>query len=714
MKHTRIVWFLLAGILSLACVKTPEESAPEAREYVTIQATLDASATKTYLDGVQVKWEASDSIAVWFGTLDTAMDDTEYKVASIDDGDARQATFQGFAVDSPDYMAVYPYVASVGCAVDSTLTVTLPTVQSATAGGFAKNVNVAVAYSKTTDLAFQNVGGLMAVRLADVGTHSVKSIRLTGTEPLSGQVIKKATMTIVDETPKPTLKDGGIVDGVNYVELTGTFTAGNTYYSVALPGSHTDFTLTLVDDAGKTAVASSKHFNPAFPIARNSNTLIADLSIAEEKWHADATVYINEVSSNQIELYNPGGSAVDLGGWLLRCGEGSWAILPGTIIAAGGFYTISTAQASCTTGPMFEMGTGGFTLSLENGGVVDSITAQVLDDGESSGRKTDGDNQWVVFSTPSLGKTNANGVIRRKTIVINEVDCENKYIELYNATDESTNISGWTLYKKKKSTDSESSWLFSNLGGEVIIPASGYLVLTAGQADEDIDKGPNFGISKDGFILWLVEDVRGAEVDRIDNGGDTPTKVTVPNGSTYGRVTDAADLWMLFVGGSIGSANNGYAGLVLNEIDGNNKCIELYNGSANTIPLEGCTLKKDEKLVWTGAPGYAIESDSYVLLYSTDVTIPGEAQEGYDAGLQFDSGLSAKKNVLVQLYDASSVLKDSFQRGEKGTKWGKTDLPLNVSNSFSRVPNGTGPWKYAAPTPGAVNGDSTGEIEMEP
>lgn len=688
-----------AALALLSCNKESEVKTPaEGDEYVTISATLDDSATKTYLDGKSVKWEASDVIKLWYGDLSTAMDGEAYTLVSGEG--TTSATFRGFAPSKPAYMGVYPYSASNNCDKDGLLTVTLPTVQTATADSFGPGANVAVAYSNTTDLAFKNVGGLMAVTLTSTGGHTVKSVRLAGMDALTGRVeIGQASIVSVDGPAA-----NATPFGVNYVQLDGSFAETNTYYSVTLPGSHTDFTLTLVDDAGKTAIASSKHFNPAFALARNSNTLIADLSIAEEKWHADATVYINEVSSNQIELYNPGGSAVDLSGWLLRCGEGSWAILPGTSIAAGGFLVVTTEQASCTTGPMFEMGTAGFTLSLENGGIVDSITAQVLDDGESYGRKTDGDNQWVIFSTPSLGETNSNGVIRRKTIVINEVDCKNKFIELYNATDEAINISGWILCKKKKSTDSESSWLFSNLGGEVNIPADGYLVLTAGQADEDIDKGPNFGISKDGFILWLVEDVRGAEVDRIDNGEDTPTKVTVPNGSTYGRVTDAADLWMLFVGGSIGSANNGYAGLVLNEIDGNNKRIELYNGSANTIPLEGCTLNKDEGEKWTGSAEQNLPSGEYLVLTG----------DGTGTGTTFSGGLSSKKNVLVQLYGVSGQLIDFFQRGVKGTKWGKTDLPLNSSNSFSRVPNGTGPWKYAAPTPGAENGESTGEIEMEP
>jgi len=569
MKHTRIVWFLFAGILSLACVKTPEESAPETREYVTIQASLDASATKTYLDDVQVKWEASDSIAVWFGTLNTAMDDTEYKVASIDGEDARQATFQGFAVSSPDYIAVYPYVASKDCSKEGKLTVALPTVQPATAGGFAKNVNVAVAYSATTDLAFKNVGGLLAVRLADFGAHVIESVRLTGTTALSGEVeIKK------DDLPAVTT----VTAGVDYVELTGTFTAGNTYYFVVLPGSHTGFTLKLTDSEGNTATATSTH---AFEITRNSNTLIANLTVGEENW---------------------------------------------------------------------------------------------------------------VSPAPPMAKT----------IFINEVDCKNKKIELYNSTDAPVDLSTWTIYKQKSSTGSTDSWAFSNFDTPAAtIPAGGYLVLTAKQ--KDAANGPTFGLSNEGFILWL-QDGGGVEKDRIDNGSDNPEMVTVPDGSTYGRVLDGMEAWMLFVGGSIGSANNGYAGIRLNEVNGNDynaensndKFVEIYNAGPNTVSLSGCTMEKDGSVKWTGDASHVLAPDSYLVLYSSK----SEGAKTCSAADIFDSGLSAKSAVRVQLFNPAGTSIDDFNLATK---------PASAApGSYGR--NGDGVWYYQVASPGGLNTDGADAV----
>lgn len=562
MKHTRIEWFLLAGILSLACVKTPEESASEAKEYVTIQATLDASATKTYLDGVQVKWEASDSIAVWFGTLNTAMDDTEYKVASIDGEDARQATFQGFAVDSPDYMAVYPYIASKDCSKKGKLTVALPTVQPATAGGFAKNVNVAVAYSKTTNLTFQNVGGLMAVRLADVGTHTVKSIRLTGTAPLSGQVeIKQATLPAVD----------AVVAGENYVELAGAFTAGNTYYFVVLPGSHTGFTLTFTDDKEQVATATSAY---AYIIARNSNTFIADVDLSAATWKTQEKVVLNEVQVNGdqfIELYNAGKSDEPLNGWQIFVNDADTPIWTGTTetLLPGGRTTVNCS-----------------------GLATDKNTKICLKN--SSGEVKD------VFVRGELGE-------------------------------------GW---------------------GTITLPAANALA--------------SFSRIPDGTGDWVCA---------------SPTK-----GSANA--------------GKISSIDHG---LILNELNGNDKFIELRNTSDKTINLEGVTVWKDGKKVWTGKSGQNVASKGYVLLYSEDVVNwdeekdaekPKPPQYGYNSDLVFTSGLSPKKAVRVQLFSAADVQIDDFNL---------VGYTKPCPASYGRNANGV--WYYQEATPGTSGASNVDGVD---
>lgn len=568
MKQINKVWFLLAGIVAISCVKQ-EETVPEAQEYVTIQASLDASATKTYLDGVQVKWEADDEIALWYGILNTSMDDELYTVASIDGGDARQATFHGFAPAGAwdAYMGVYPYSACDGCSKEGKLTVTLPSVQTAEADGFAPGSNVAVAYSATTDLTFQNVGALLAVQITDVGGHMVTSLRLTGTSALSGQVeIEQATLPAVD----------AVVAGEDYVELTGTIAAGNTYYFVVLPGSHTGFTLTLTDSEGYTATASSTH---TFEITRNSNTLIANLTVDEGNWVAppvviEEKVVLNEVNGNGqkfIELYNAGETAMSLSGWTVQKDE--------TVVWTGTTESIAAGEY------------------------------MVLYSNKNKG----------ADANPEGAVTFTGGLSAKKNV---KVDLYNASSVLKDSFARGIKGAGWGEITLTENTENSFSRVPNGTGGWV------YAVATVGATN-------------------------GAKVSCIDHG------------------------------------------LVLNEVNGNDKFIELRNTSNASFPLEGLTIQKDGKLVWTGQSGYSIEPGGYVLLYSTDVTGAGKAHEGYDAGLQFDSGLSAKKAVRVQLFSTGGSSLDDFNY----VTYSGTPAPA----SYGR--NADGVWYYQAATPGAVNTD---------
>jgi len=734
MKNKYFAFVLLAGLLTVSCNKENIEVSP--LEYVTINATLDAgNATKTYLDGVQVKWEAGDQFQLWYGALGTAMKGAPYVVKTIDALDSRQATFNGLGLASDDYLGVCPLSASVDCSKKGKLTVVLPTAQTGVAGSFGSGANVAVAYSSTTDLSFQNVGGLLAFKVSDDGGHAVKSVRLVGTDALSGEVeIKQATLPEVD----------AITAGVNYLTLSipdmsglringsnegfgtdgGSWagedpepgsdpvpgpgggsggTSDDLFYFVALPGSHTAFTLTLVDDAGNTAVASSTH---AFTIERNSNTLIADLTVPSAKWHADATVYINEVSDTQIELYNPGGSTVDLSGWVLQSGEGSWAMLPGTSIAAGGFLTVTAGQATCATGPMFAIGG---SVSLVNGGTVDSVELEVFGSGESYGRTTDGGGEWTVFSTGSIGETNANGTVKTTdtdVVVLNEIDANAKTIELYNAGESSVTLTGWTLYKDG---GVDPIWA----GSTETIAAGEYLLLTkANSPGVGVFTG---GISPKKSLKVELKNASGVSKDVFMRGeeGSGWGDITLPSNASasFSRVPDGTGDWKYAVP-TPGAANGEKTGtieqypaangvVVLNEINGNDKFIELYSTATDyKISLEDMTIQKDGNVVWTGAPGYFIEPGGYVLLYSTDVTKPGKVHEGYDAGLQFDSGLSAKKAVRVQLFDNAGVSLDDFNY----VTYSGTPAPA----SYGR--NADGVWYYQDATPGAANTDGTAAV----
>lgn len=173
-----------------------------------------------------------------------------------------------------------------------------------------------------------------------------------------------------------------------------------------------------------------------------------------------------------------------------------------------------------------------------------------------------------------------------------------------------------------------------------------------------------------------------------------------------------------------GGGDKKVSALVLNEVDGQNKVIEIYNNTDKELSLEGVSIVKyDSKkeggksTTWTGAAGMKIAAKSWVYLESSDLA---DEEEGGDPDYVYQSenhifkgGLSPKKNVKLELYDAAGKLLDTFTRGEEGAGWNQVSgFAENKTNSFCRVPDGTGDWFYAAPTPGKANGEKTGEIEQ--
>ena len=178
--------------------------------------------------------------------------------------------------------------------------------------------------------------------------------------------------------------------------------------------------------------------------------------------------------------------------------------------------------------------------------------------------------------------------------------------------------------------------------------------------------------------------------------------------------------------GTQGGNEQTAAGVVLNELSGADKYIELYNTTDAEVSLEGlCLVKYDsskdggKSTTWTGKAGMKIAAKGYVVLESSDLSDPaedGDPAYAYEsADHVFKGGLSGKKNVKIELQDASEKVLDAFVRGEEGAGWNQVSgFNNDKKHTFSRVPDGTGAWAYADPTKGAANGAKVAEIEQEP
>lgn len=154
---------------------------------------------------------------------------------------------------------------------------------------------------------------------------------------------------------------------------------------------------------------------------------------------------------------------------------------------------------------------------------------------------------------------------------------------------------------------------------------------------------------------------------------------------------------------TVGENPINYTGLVLNELNGNDKFIELYNGAEAEINITGIQIFKDDKSVWT-CDERSLAAGEYLLLYSEDVTVAGEAQEGYNEALVFHSGLSAKKAVRVYLTkpDGATILDDFNYAKHPGTKY---------TGSYGR--NADGKWYHQTTvTPGAANVDGEEALDL--
>ena len=186
-----------------------------------------------------------------------------------------------------------------------------------------------------------------------------------------------------------------------------------------------------------------------------------------------------------------------------------------------------------------------------------------------------------------------------------------------------------------------------------------------------------------------------ATIPAMADGTEVSFTVKIVNEAGFETVSDKYSY-------KVGDPAPDWTKLKLNEVYGagadNEKFFELYNGSDFDIKLTGVTISKDEGNCWTGIDGEVVPAKGWFAI----IGAKGTTERG------FSSGFSAKKSVLVELFDNKGNKIDQFQRGEKMDtgEWGAS--LSNVKTSWIRVPDGTGKWMISdAPTPGEKN-PSTG------
>jgi len=225
--------FILAVLTSALCISCSKENLGDnlSKNGLTFSASME-TATRTTIDSNNnVNWTSGDAISIFDGT-------TNVSATTTDSG--ASASFATTIQGSGPWYAVYPYNAEATI-TDGVITTALPATQTAVAGTFADGLNIAVAYSENTSLAFKNVTAFVKLTVTN---NLVKEIIIKGEndEDIAG------TIEISYNSGVPTYS---VVSGEKKISLapeSGYFTQGATYYAAILPQSLTSgFSVTYVD-----------------------------------------------------------------------------------------------------------------------------------------------------------------------------------------------------------------------------------------------------------------------------------------------------------------------------------------------------------------------------------------------------------------------------------------------------------------------------------
>lgn len=464
-----------------------------------------------------------------------------------------------------------------------------------------------------------------------------------------------------------------------------------------------------------------------------------------------------------IELYNTTSADIDLTDVIMWEGGGAeeaWAFPKGSIIPANGYFVVECDKYGLLSNPKkypawgLSKGPEEFiVLANSDQKIIDEIDLPSLNENETYGRSEDGGAEWKIFKNGTKGAVN-EGPGRDEFentvgLYVNEVYHDNSdefvatgwdasvdFIEFYNSTDADYDLGGHAIYDDKH--EEETKFVFPE---GTVVPAGGFLAI---DVDKDDPTNPSFGLGAGGDWLFLYN-AEGEKIEEIEIPAFSKESGLRDKGYTFGRKPDGSTNLVIFAEATKGTSNNeapvlegtpepepepgqpstGVAKVVFNELCGNkveyatfdaaNKFIELYNAGDAETNLAGWTIRKyaadatdvagKYNNVWIAPEGMTIAAGAYLVLGADQ----DEINPDYTLG--FTAGLSAKKGVKFELVDAAGNVVDKFVRGEDVDPFGEETLSENKEASYSRVPNGTGTFAYAVPTPGAANGESTGEIE---
>jgi hypothetical protein len=317
---------------------------------------------------------------------------------------------------------------------------------------------------------------------------------------------------------------------------------------------------------------------------------------------ASNSTYPDESSEydDWIELYNAGMDTVDLAGLFLTDNYSvpEKHMLPitdsdETLIYPGAFKLLwadgQPEQGLCHLDFKLDKDSGKVALVQEQRGRIvflDSISYDTQYKNYSYGRYPDGANMWYVLDGKTPGDSNflierqnilkdiyINEFCTKNSIYADESDEYDDWIELYNAGNETINLSGLFL------TDSLANplkFMMSMPGSDetLIYPGAFKLLWADGQPEQGLCH-LDFKLDKDGGEIALIQQYNGRFVVL-----DSVQYLTQTENYTYGRYADGMDNWLFFDEGGTPGESNIYTNISRSEKEKN---IYIYPNPVRNI-----------------------------------------------------------------------------------------------------------------------------------
>lgn len=180
MKGIKYILTVTTVAVSLiSCTKISNDTIIS-EEKVVLSASIADVNTKTTVDGVDVKWSATDKIAVYSDVSYTTGE--EYALTS--GSGEKKALFSGNAIEGTKYLAVFPYSSAKYFAVGKSVRISTPSEQTYVPNGISSDLLPMIADGNSLEnMQFQYLGGILRIKLYATDGTQISKITFTPIEP---------------------------------------------------------------------------------------------------------------------------------------------------------------------------------------------------------------------------------------------------------------------------------------------------------------------------------------------------------------------------------------------------------------------------------------------------------------------------------------------------------------------------------------------------